>query len=1220
MTIDEALNIIDSALQPKHLNDTQELVFRQSWVGKSYAEMAVTCGYNEDYLKDIGSKLWKLLSQALQQEVRKSNLQVVLRRWLQSQNEAIATAISIESTDAPVEIALPTPLQDCQVDWGEAMEVYTFFGRTRELEQLEEWIINQHCRLIAVLGMGGIGKSALVIKLAEQLSASQEFKFVIWRSLRNAPRIEALLADLIQVLSGQTETEVSLPKDLGGRLTRLLHYLRQSRCLLILDNGETILQAGTRVGHYREGYEGYGELWRQVGELRHQSCLLLTSREKPQEIALLEGDTLPVKSWLLSGLNLVDGQALIQETGAIAQSPSDWEIVVQHFAGNPLALKIVAAAIEDLFGGSLSEFIAYTQQHQSSLIFDDIRHLLDRQFNRLSDLEQEVMYWLAINREFVSLYELKTDLVSSTAQRHLSETLSFLARRSLLETQMMSFTQQPVVMEYVTEKLIESITQEIITGEIDLLMSHALIKANAKDYLRDSQIRVIIEPILASLDSSHPNQVETLLNRLIKGLHEQYSHIPGYGTGNVINLLRHLGQDFTGYDFSNLAIWQANLQNLRLHHVNLENADLSKSVFSETLGGIFKIAFSHDGKLLALGDSDGEIRLWRVRDRQLVASWRGHEGVMSGMAFSPDDQMLVTASRNTIKLWVIGDEASAPRQPLGQSLRTWSEHSGWIRYVDFSPDGHLIASAGNEDRTLRIWEVETGECRHILVNPGGSVLTCTFHPTEAIVATGNGDCTTKLWDAGTGECLQTLVGQSNQIWSIAFSPDGKILATGDAGGTIKLWRVETGECYATATGHIGIIYNLDISPNGETIASAGSDSTARVWSLDTGQCLRALLGHTNSVFTLGFNPLNQTLVTGSFDRTVKFWDYQTGQCLNTWRGYSNGVCAIAILPNSTLASGYHDGLIRLWNLKTGTCIQTLAGHEDFVWTVAASPDGQFLATSGEDRLIKIWDLATGECCKVLRGHLSTVTALAFSSQFVAAVARQEAEGILVSASYDGTVKVWDLATGSCLRTLQGHLSWIWDVAFHPDGQIFASASFDHTILLWNHQQDESLQVLTDHTHWVWSVAFSPDGHNLATGSGDHTIKIWEVATGECLQSLPGHTSWVLTVAFSPDHRYLASGSADNTVKIWDLATGNCLHTLEGHVNWVWSVVFDEDSETVISGCQDETIQVWDVKTGERLRVLKGDRLYEQMNITGVTGLNQSQHHALQVLGAISPYK
>jgi WD40 repeat protein len=1214
MTIEEALNIIDRALQPKSLTDAQELVFRESWAGQSYAEMAKVYGYSEDYLKDVGSKLWKLLSQTLEQEVRKTNLQVVMRHRIQQEDDLIspvATVESLESSDSSSSVPLPTCLQPCQVDWGEAMEVYSFFGRNEELETLENWIATEQCRLISILGMGGMGKSTLVVKLAERFGNHPEFKFIIWRSLRNAPRIEALLADLIQVLSKQAETEIGLPKDLGSRLTRLMHYLRQFRCLLILDNGETILQSGTRVGAYREGYEGYGELWRQVGELRHQSCVILTSREKPQEITLLEGDNLPVRSWLLSGLNAAAGQALIAETGAIARSSSDWVALVEHFAGNPLALKIVAVAIEDLFGGSLSEFIAYTQQNQISLVFDDIRHLLDRQFSRLSELEREIVYWLAINREFVSLYELQSDLVSSNSQRYLSESLSGLRRRSLLETQMMSFTQQPVVMEYVTERLIDSIVEEIATGEINLLMSHALIKVNSKDYLRDSQVRAIVEPILTSLNCKYPNQTENLLKRVIEKLRQEYAQIPGYAGGNIVNLLRYLDADLTGCDLSNLAIWQANFQNLRLHHVNLENADLSKSVFSDTLGGIFKLTFSHDGKLLALGDSDGEIRLWQVsdkppvryRDRQLLCSWRGHEGVMSGMAFSPDDRMLVTASRHIIKLWGIGENTS-----LGQSLGTWSEHLGWIRYVDFSCDGKLIASAGNEDQTLRIWEVETGNCRHVLPNPGGAVLTCAFHPTKGIVATGNGDGTAKLWNAETGECLATLIGQSYEIWSIAFSPDGEILATGDAGGVIKLWHLETGECYATATGHIGLIYNLAISPDGQTIASAGSDSTARVWNLATGQCLRALLGHTNSVFTLAFHPLDKTLVTGSFDRTVKFWDYQTGQCLNTWRGYSNGVCAIAMLPNSTLASGYHDGLIRLWDLQTGECNQILPGHEDFVWTVAVSPNARFLATGGEDKLIKLWNLSTGQCYQVLRGHLSSVTALAFSPAN---------HSILVSTSYDSTLKVWDLATGSCLRTLAEHISWIWDVAWHPDGQIFASASFDRTIRLWDYQQDKSWQVLTDHTHWVWGVAFSPDGNKLATCSGDRTIKIWEVATGNCLQTLEEHTSWVLSVAYSLDNRYIASGSADNTVKIWSTATGKCLHTLAGHVNWIWSVVFDEDSKTVISGCQDETIQVWDVETGERLKVLKGDRLYEQMNITGVTGLSQSQQYALQVLGAVS---
>ncbi len=172
-----------------------------------------------------------------------------------------------------------------RADWGEAMDVSIFYGRTEELATLKQWIVQDNCRLVGLLGMGGIGKTALSVKFAQQVR--HEFGCVIWRSLQNAPPVNDILATLIQFLSNQQETPANLPESTSLRITRLIEYLRSSRCLLILDNAETILQAGAGAGQYRQGYEGYGELIKRVGETFHRSCLILTSCEKPQELAAL---------------------------------------------------------------------------------------------------------------------------------------------------------------------------------------------------------------------------------------------------------------------------------------------------------------------------------------------------------------------------------------------------------------------------------------------------------------------------------------------------------------------------------------------------------------------------------------------------------------------------------------------------------------------------------------------------------------------------------------------------------------------------------------------------------------------------------------------------------------------------------------------------------------------------------------------------------------------
>ena len=219
-----------------------------------------------------------------------------------------------------------TPRQD----WGEAPDIPYFVGRTKELDQLKQWMIKERCRLVALLGMGGIGKTALSVKLAQQIQG--EFEYIIWRSLRNAPPFPEIVTDTIKFLSNQQETD--LPETTNGKLSRLIHYLRSSRCLLIFDNADTIFRSGECAGDYREGYEQYGELFRRVGETPNQSCLLLTSREKPQEVAFFEGrqEGKHIQSLKLEGLEKSNVQELFQSRGTFSGSESEWNELLTLYA------------------------------------------------------------------------------------------------------------------------------------------------------------------------------------------------------------------------------------------------------------------------------------------------------------------------------------------------------------------------------------------------------------------------------------------------------------------------------------------------------------------------------------------------------------------------------------------------------------------------------------------------------------------------------------------------------------------------------------------------------------------------------------------------------------------------------------------------------------------------------------------------------------------------
>ncbi|NER28795.1 MAG: NACHT domain-containing protein, partial [Symploca sp. SIO1C4] len=945
--------------------------------------------------------------------------------------ERFFISFNLELTDS----CYSSPNPHKRQDWGESICVADFYGRAKQLSALEELLLRDRCRLVTILGMGGMGKTALSVKLAQQVH--DKFDCVIWRSLRDAPPVEAILANLIQFLCDEQESEVDLPENLGDIISKLIDILRQQRCLIVLDNWESLLRSGSRAGQHRKGYEGYGELLRRVGEANHQSCLLLTTREKPKEVASLEGESLPVRSFRLFGFHEGEEQEIFKIKGLTA-SEGEFRALAEHYAGNPLALKVVATTIQDVFDGQVSKFL-----QQETVVFGDIRDLLDQQYERLLGLESEIMYWLAINREQVSLSELREDMVAPVPELKLLEAMESLLRRSLVEKNGASFTLQPVVMEYVTGHLIDQVCEEITEQEVDLFRCHALIKATAKDYVRETQIRLILQPVIDGLLRvlNSKRKIDKHLVQILEKQREESPLEPGYTAGNILNLLCHLGIDLTGYDFSNLCVWQADTRCLELYDVNFQNSNLAKSVFAETFGGILSVAFSPDGKFLATGDMNSEIRLYKVGDWQQLFTLRGHTDWVTSTTFSTDSSTLVT---------------------------------------------------GSTDKTIRLWNVTTGQCLGSLQGHEKSVCSVAFSPDGNMLASGSDDYTLKIWDVRAGKCLKTLQGHDSMVRVVVCSPDGQMLASGSVDKTLKLWDSVTGKCLRTFQGHEAGIWSAALSPDGHILASASSDKTVKLWDVNTGQCLKTLHGHNDEVWSVAFKADGQTLATGSWDQTVKLWDVSTGKCLKTLHGHNGLIRAVVFSPDGQmLASGSEDQSLKLWEIGTNQCLKTVQGYSDRILSIALSPDDQVLATSSDNKMVKLWDINTGQCLRIFLGHSNVIRSVIFSPD----------GRTLASGSDDHTLRIWDVSTGKCLKTLHGHKSWIWSVAWSPDGQILASGSMDRTIKLWDAKTGQCLKTLQEENHGVLSVIFSPDGQIITSGGHDNTVKLWDVKTGQCLKTL-----------------------------------------------------------------------------------------------------------------------
>ncbi|WP_416671202.1 WD40 domain-containing protein [Egbenema bharatensis] len=1202
---DQVIPIVNNILQGKcdrPLSDLEVELLRGAWDNLTYDEIAARSGYSLNYLqRDMGPKFWKLLGRSVGQKLSKANARVILTQIAQSQlqppepppplpdatpPETQAKLLTVQ-TARPDPPPLPSPPAiPSTCDWGEAIDTSIFYGRETELQTLHQWIIDDHCRMIAVLGIGGIGKSSLAAKIATILQ--DQFEFIIWRSLRNAPPLETLLRELVPFVSRQQDTQ--------AQPDRLLHWLRTHRCLVILDNLETVMQVGDRAGYYQSDYENYGELLRIVGETTHQSCVLLTSREKPSEIAVLEGPDTWVRSLTLGG-SPEASLALIESKGLSGEAAEKLQLC-ESYSYNPLALKIVASFIDSLFDGEIATF-----RQENTLLVNGLRRLLEQQFERLSYLEQTIMYWLAINREWITIAELMEDIVPTPSRVNLLETLESLTWRSLVEKRAGAYTQQPVVMEYILECLIERIATELITNKLSLFHRYALVKTSVLEYIRDSQIRLILQPIANRLQSTLParSAIEQHLRTVLQQLRATTHPTSRYGVGNLLNLLIHYQVDLADYDLSHQQIWHAQLEKTTLQRTNFSYAELHQTTFIQPLSYILELAFSPDGQLLSTVDSTGHIYLWRVQDGQPIVNRLGHASRIHSVCFSPDGAILATGSADrTVRLWDV---------KTGTMLKQLHGHTNEVRSVAISPNGQFLASA-SADTTIQIWDLASGTLQKTLTGHEDELWSLAFSPNGQYLASSGARPNIRIWDGVTGTLVRTLAGDAPIHWSVSFSPDGQILATGSNDHMVRLWQVATGQLLRTLDGHTSHVITTCFSPDRLYLASGSLDCSIRIWDVRTGALLKTFQGHTNGIWSIAFNPDGSLLASGGQDYCVKLWDIKLGQTRKTLRGYSNSVRSVRFSPDGqTIAAAGYDPKIRIWDVALEQITQSFYPEPGGVFSVEFSPDDTLLASGGSANTISLWNLKTGQLLRRLVGHQGWIWLLSFSPD----------GHYIASGSTDSTLKLWQVQNGQLVHTLEGHDGWIWSLAFSPDGTLLASGGLDSTIRIWEVKTGEPIAVYRGHEGWVTTLSFVKNSCILASGGSDGLIKLWDLQTpaSPTLQSSwQAHQSTVWSLASFSDQKRIVSGSADGTIKLWAIETQTLQMTLAEHTNEVWTIALSSDETCLVSGSVDEQVKLWDIETGKCLKTLTGDRPYEGMNITGVTGITDAQKVTLKALGAI----
>lgn len=570
---------------------------------------------------------------------------------------------------------------------------------------------------------------------------------------------------------------------------------------------------------------------------------------------------------------------------------------------------------------------------------------------------------------------------------------------------------------------------------------------------------------------------------------------------------------------------------------------------------ISSVRINQAGDKLVTGADDSTVKVWDISSEgklKLLRTFRGHRGGVLGVAISPNSKFVASAgSDHALFLWDM---------ETGHLLNRLMGHTGTVSWCDFHPTEDLLISS-SYDNTVILWETKTGRIIHHLKGHELEILDCAFSPDGKYIASTSEDKKVILWETETGANVHEYESHKLAVGEVCFSDDLRYIASVGFDSLVLrytrnhkiMFRKKKPENYFNCC-----VFGV----NSKIIITGMGDGSIIIWACPSGKEIRTLSAHKEAVVHCAVHPNGQWMVSVSGDRSIILWDIATGSQIDVIDAEWEGYFGVAFSPNQhQLAIGSHKNGMTLWDWQTG-CLErgfmverTNDNKFNSAWEGRFSPDGQKLAVIFME-ILCLWDIEKWEL----------LWSKPFESGEETYCLDMSCNGdLLLVGTSENILYIIDIE-GNNVKTLQGHDDYVFDCCFHPaDSNIVLSASTDATLHLWDVENGKELQIMRGHTEDVWGCAFHPDGKKCYSVGQDRTLREWDLETGKELKCYSGHKSLISSLAIHPEKKWLATASEDRTLKIWDLDAGKCLMTFHANDHLNNCAFHPSESAIVVTG-------------------------------------------------------